>query len=224
VQSLNCPGFGATYEIDGKSRSGCDTWFAVDRSYVRSWTKITESGPLIETLHREFETIGYLPDVVITGGEPLLYHADAPFYETVSWLVKQGIRVTFETNGTVAVDFERYPIYRRCSFALSVKLSNSGEPESRRIVPGALERLALYAEDVFLKFTLDRVLVETTAATEIGSVRQYVPNVPVYCMPVGHSRNAIAENDRFVFDFCKQHNYYYSDRLHIRVFDQTVGV
>jgi len=222
--NLSCPGFGATYEIDGEERSGCDTWFAVDSAYRREWERIEQSAPLIETLHREFETIGYLPDVVITGGEPLLYHADTPFYEVVTWLVEQGIRVTFETNGTVAVDFERYPTYRQCIFALSVKLSNSGEPEHKRIIPAALSRLATHADDAFLKFTLDRTLTETTAAEEIAAIRRHAPDLPVFCMPVGHSRDAIWHNDRAVFDFCKQQNYRYTDRLHIRVFDQTVGV
>ena len=222
--NLHCPGFGATYEIDGETRSGCDTWFAVDTAYRRLWERIGQSGPLLETLQREFETIGYLPDVVITGGEPLLYHADAAFYEVVTWLVEQGIRVTFETNGTVGIDFEAYPIYRQCTFALSVKLANSGEPEHKRIVPAALRALAQYGGDAFLKFTLDRTLTETTAHEEIESIRRLLPDLPVYCMPVGHSREAIADNDRPVFDFCKAHNYRYTDRLHIRVFDQTVGV
>lgn len=222
--NLHCPGFGATYEVNGEVHRGCDTWFAVDRSYAGSWTKITESGPLIGELERAFDAIGYRPDVVITGGEPLLYHADVSFYEVVTWLVEQGIRVTFETNGTVVVDFERYPLYRRCTFALSIKLSNSGEPEYRRIVPAALTQLAAHTEDAFLKFTLDRTLVETTAEEEIAAIRHYTPDLPVFCMPVGHSRDAIWYNDRAVFDFCKIHNYRYTDRLHIRVFDQTIGV
>ena len=46
--------------------------------------------------------------MVITGGEPLMYHADKTFYEVVSWLVKEGIQITFETNGTVEIDFDLY--------------------------------------------------------------------------------------------------------------------
>jgi organic radical activating enzyme len=196
----------------------------VDKSFAKGWEKITDSALLIADLQGEFDAIGYLPDVVITGGEPLLYHADSAFREVVTWLVEQGIRVTFETNGTVLVDFERYPVYTQCTFALSIKLSNSGEPESKRIVPEAFEALERYSRDAFLKFTLDADLVETTAHEEIEAVRKYFPKLQVFCMPVGEKRDTIWRNDRAVFALCKRHNYRYSDRLHIRVFDDTHGV
>ena len=222
--NLGCSGFGAQYKVDGEVRRGCDTYFAVDSAYASSWKKVEQSAPLIEQLGREFDAIGYDPDVVITGGEPLLYHHDPVFYAIVVWLVERGVRVTFETNGTVAVDFDRYPAYRACTFALSVKLSNSGEPESRRIIPQALQAVADHAQEAFLKCTISRDLIETTAAEEINRLRELLPTLDVYCMPVGESRDTIWRNDQAVFDFCKQHNYRYSDRLHIRVFDQTVGV
>ena len=222
--NLSCPGFGAAYEVDGEVRRGCDTYFAVDGAYAKSWIKVEESVPLIETLQKEFATIGYLPDVVITGGEPLLYHADRAFYETVTWLVEEGVRVSFETNGTVEVDFASYPAYRRCTFALSVKLSNSGEPEAKRIVPNALQAITDGGAESFLKFTLSHDLIETTALAEIETIRDLLPETPVYCMPVGESRDTIWRNDRAVFALCMEHNFRYSDRLHIRVFDTTHGV
>jgi len=222
--NLSCPGFGAAYEVDGELRSGCDTYFAVDGAYARRWTKVEQSAPLIEKLQREFQVIGYLPDVVITGGEPLLYHADPAFYEIVSWLVKQGVRVTFETNGTIVVDFESFPAYRECTFALSVKLSNSGEPEHKRITPEALRHIADYAAESFLKFTLSAELIENTAYEEISRITALLPGQEIYCMPVGESRDTIWRNDQAVFAFCMAHNFHYSDRLHIRVFDTTLGV
>ena len=222
--NLSCPGFGAAYEVDGEVRRGCDTYFAVDSAYAKGWVKVEESVPLIERLRQAFDEIGYLPDIVITGGEPLLYHKDNTFYEIVAWLVEQGVRVTFETNGTVEVDFEIYPAYRRCTFALSVKLSNSGEPEAKRIVPRALEAIASEGAESFLKFTLSHDLIATTALTEIEAIRTLLPETPIYCMPVGESRDTIWRNDQAVFAFCMAHNFRYSDRLHIRVFDTTQGV
>jgi len=222
--NLSCPGFGAAYEVDGEVRSGCDTYFAVDGAYAKTWTKVDKSAPLIEKLQGEFQVIGYVPDVVITGGEPLLYHADPAFYETVSWLVEQGVRVTFETNGTVAVDFERWPVYGQCTFALSIKLSNSGESQVRRIHPEALRAIADGARDAYLKFTLSRTLIESSALEEITEIQAMVPKTTIYCMPVGESRDTIWHNDQTVFAFCMRHNFLYSDRLHIRVFDTTLGV
>jgi len=162
--------------------------------------------------------------MVITGGEPLMYHTDSVFYTVIEWLVSQKIQITFETNGTVEIDFEKYPAYKSCIFALSLKLKNSGEPKAKRIIPQALKNVQLHAKEAFLKFTIDAKLVDTTALDEINEIREVLPNLEVYCMPVGESRDTIWKNDRAVFAFCMQHNFRYSDRLHIRVFDTTQGV
>jgi len=222
--NLSCPGFGASYEVDGKVRYGCDTYFAVDSIFARSWVKVDNSQDLIEKLKEEFSAIGYKPHIVITGGEPLMYHSDKVFYEVIEWLVSQNIEITFETNGTIEIDFEKYPAYRSCIFALSLKLANSGEPTEKRIVPKALHSIRDNAKEAFLKFTIDAQLVETSAKDEIEAIREILPELTVYCMPVGESRDTIWKNDKAVFLFCMKHNFRYSDRLHIRVFDTTQGV
>ena len=222
--NLSCPGFGAKYEVDGKTKQGCDTYFAVDGAFAKQWQKVEESASLVHQLQHEFETIGYLPDVVITGGEPLMYHADSVFYGVITWLVEKGVRVTFETNGTIEINFEAYPAYRDCVFALSLKLANSGEPREKRIKPQALKNIQANTKESFLKFTIDRALVDTTAFEEIDEIRAMLPELDIYCMPVGESRDTIWRNDKAVFEFCMKHNFHYSDRLHIRVFDTTQGV
>ena len=222
--NLSCPGFGAKYEVDGKVRLGCDTYFAVDSYFSKTWIKVDDIQKMTASLQSEFEKIGYKPHVVITGGEPLMYHNDKVFYTIISWLVKEGIHITFETNGTVEIDFEKYPAYKECTFALSLKLANSGEPVSKRIVPQALHKIKTYAKEAFLKFTIDKKLAETTAIDEIDKIREILPELDVFCMPVGESRDTIWHNDKAVFTFCMKHNFRYSDRLHIRVFDTTQGV
>jgi organic radical activating enzyme len=153
-----------------------------------------------------------------------MYHNDKVFYEVVEWLVAESVEITFETNGTIVIDFEKYPAYRSCIFALSLKLANSGEPETKRIIPQALKNVQTYAKESFLKFTIDAELVVTSAIDEINHIREILPELEVYCMPVGESRDTIWKNDRAVFEFCMKHNFRYSDRLHIRVFDTTQGV
>ena len=210
--------------MDGEVRLGCDTYFAVDSAFSKQWQKVEHSSNLIERLQNEFKEIGYYPDIVITGGEPLMYHSDRVFYEIIEWLVEKKIRITFETNGTVEIDFDSYPAYKSCVFALSLKLANSGEPKAKRIIPQALKNIQTHTKESFLKFTIDAELVETTAIDEINEVRHILPELDVYCMPVGESRDTIWRNDRAVFEFCMKHNFRYSDRLHIRVFDTTQGV
>ena len=222
--NLSCVGFGAKYEIDGEVHLGCDTYFAVDSHFAKDWVKVDDSKKLISLLQDEFEKIGYKPHMVITGGEPLIYHSDKAFYEIIVWLVEKGVCVSFETNGTIDIDFEKYPAYKACTFALSIKLANSGEPFSKRIVPKALQNIARYSKDAFLKFTIDKNIVDTTAIDEINATREIVPKLDVYCMPVGESRETICHNDKAIFEFCMKYNFQYSDRLHIRVFDTTQGV
>ncbi len=222
--NLQCPGFGAAYEVNGEVRLGCDTYFAVDGHFSSSWQKVVSEDTFITYLKKEFDKIGYVPDMVITGGEPLMYAKDRVFYAMVDAMVQYGVKITFETNGTIEIDFENYPAYRACTFALSLKLSNSKEPIEKRILPQALKMIQDHAKESFLKFTVDTDLVNTTALDEINEIRALLPSLDVYCMPVGESRDTIWKNDKAVFEFCMKHNFKYSDRLHIRVFDTTQGV
>ena len=221
---LSCSGFGASYDVNGVSQMGCDTYFAVDKHFSSSWQKVEDAEVLIAHLDAEFKKIGYLPQMVITGGEPLLYYRDEVFYAVISWLIEQEVRVTFETNGTVEIDFDMYPVYKKSIFALSIKLANSGEPKSKRIKPQAIANIVNHSFDSFFKFTIDKRVTETTAFEEISEITKEFTNPNIYCMPVGESRSNIWHNDRAVFEFCMRYGFNYSDRLHIRVFDTTQGV
>ncbi|CAA6806634.1 MAG: Queuosine Biosynthesis QueE Radical SAM [uncultured Sulfurovum sp.] len=222
--NLSCPGFAASYYVNGEEKMGCDTYFAVDGHFASAWEKVEDASILIENLSKAFEKIGYLPQMVITGGEPLMYYKDEVFYAVITWLVEKDIQVTFETNGTVEIDFDTYPSYKKTIFALSIKLGNSGEVFSKRIKPKAISSIIENALDSFFKFTIDKKLTQTTAFKEINDIVNTFENPTVYCMPVGESRANIWHNDRAVFEFCMKHGFNYSDRLHIRVFDTTQGV
>ncbi|SFV64767.1 Queuosine Biosynthesis QueE Radical SAM [hydrothermal vent metagenome] len=222
--NLSCPGFGAKYEINGIVKNGCDTYFAVDKGFKSEWKKIDDADSFTTHLKDRFDEIGYLPHIVITGGEPLLYHRDDTFYTIIKYLVEYGANITFETNGTVEIDFEAYPAYKETIFALSIKLANSGESRARRLKPKAIENIINNTKDSFFKFTIDRYLVDSTAIDEIRDITSPYNNSTIYCMPVGESRDTIWRNDKSVFEFCMKYGFFYSDRLHIRVFDTTQGV
>jgi len=222
--NLSCVGFGASYEVNAMAKMGCDTYFAVDSHFSSSWEKIDDASKLIGHLEKEFTKIGYNPQMVITGGEPLLYAKDDVFYAVISYFVEKGIRITFETNGTIDIDFESYPAYKKTIFALSIKLANSGEPKAKRIKPKVISNIINFSYDSFFKFTIDKALMESSAYQEILDITQEFEKPCIYCMPVGESRKSIWHNDKAVFSFCMKHNFNYSDRLHIRVFDTTQGV
>ena len=160
------------------------------------------------------------PIVVITGGEPMLHHKEALFYEFVCELLARGHEVHFETNGTILVDFEKFPTYKSCVFAISPKLSNSAEPRERRLSFAALRSLKQNAKDSFYKFVISP---EFDAQPEIAEILAACGG-EVYCMPRGANRRELESGAQFCVDFCLKNGYNYSDRLHIRIWGEKDGV
>ena len=160
------------------------------------------------------------PIVVITGGEPMLHHKEALFYEFVCELLARGHAVHFETNGTILVDFENFPAYKSCVFAISPKLSNSAEPRERRLSFAALRSLRQNAKDSFYKFVISP---EFDAQPEIREILAACES-EVYCMPCGADRRELESGAQFCVDFCLKNGYNYSDRLHIRIWGEKDGV
>lgn len=160
------------------------------------------------------------PIIVITGGEPLLHHKEALFYEFVCELLARGHAVHFETNGTILVDFEKFPAYKNCVFAISPKLSNSAEPRERRLSFAALRSLRQNAKDSFYKFVISP---EFDAQPEIAEILAACGG-EVYCMPCGADRRELESGAQFCVDFCLKNGYNYSDRLHIRIWGEKDGV
>ena len=160
------------------------------------------------------------PIVVITGGEPMLHHKEALFYEFVCELLARGHAVHFETNGTILVDFEKFPAYRSCVFAVSPKLSNSAEPRERRLSFAVLRSLRQNAKDSFYKFVISP---EFDAQPEISEILAACES-EVYCMSRGADRRELESGAQFCVDFCLKNGYNYSDRLHIRIWGEKDGV
>ncbi|WP_456480170.1 7-carboxy-7-deazaguanine synthase QueE [Nautilia sp.] len=198
--NLKCPGFG---------ERGCDSYYAVDKGYKSEWKKMNVEKIMSEV----FKYVKKNTHLVITGGEPTLFHKELyPLVERFEGTV------TIETNTTVDIDFEKYPAYRKAVFAMSVKLSNSGEDYKKRVKKKVIRNYALNARKSFFKFVIDRDLKK-----EIEDVTKGI-DLPVYCMPLGADRGELEKNAPFVFEFCLKNGYCYSDRIHIRLFGKKKGV
>jgi len=195
--NLTCPGF---------STHGCDSFYAVDKKYKASWQMMSISELIVEIEK-------YYPcDIVLTGGEPTLYYKN--FYP----IIEKFKNITIETNATIEIDFEKYPAFKDVTFAMSVKLSNSGEEYSKRINKKAIQYIANNAKNSFFKFVID-----SDVNNEIEDIINGI-NLDVYCMPLGETKEELEKNAPFVFNFCLKHNYFYSDRIHIRLFSKKRGV
>jgi len=195
--NLNCPGF---------SKHGCDSFYAVDKKYKSSWQMMS-----INDLILEIEK--YYPcDIVLTGGEPTLY------YKKLYPLVEKFKNITIETNATIDIDFKNYPAFRDVTFAMSVKLSNSGEEYEKRVNKKAIKNISLNAKNSFFKFVINSNLKD-----EIEDITKGI-DLDIYCMPLGETKEALEKNAMFVFNFCLENGYFYSDRIHIRLFNKKRGV
>jgi len=195
--NLSCPGF---------SKHGCDSFYAVNKKYKSSW-KIMSINDLILEIEK------YYPcDIVLTGGEPTLY------YKKLYPIIEKFQNITIETNATINIDFKNYPAFKNVAFAMSVKLSNSGEEYKKRVNKEAINNISLNAKKSFFKFVLNSDLKD-----EIEDITKEI-NLPIYCMPLGETKEELEKNASFVFNFCLENGYFYSDRIHIRLFNKKRGV
>lgn len=222
--NMKCEGFGCQETAaDGAKVLGCDTVYAVNKEhFLQNWIPINSSNELLNIL--KLYELPKKVDIVLTGGEPLIYANEAIFVEFLEALYSGGHKITFETNGSLRVDFERYPIYKKCIFALSVKLENSNEPFSKRVRGDVINSIATNAKEAFFKFSIDAESINLGLEEEISEIILHSPNTQVYCMPLGGNKREVEANTEPLIEFCKSKGYNFSDRLHIRIWDQNKGV
>lgn len=224
--NLGCVGFGVEVHspVDGSLLIGCDSIKAVhDNHFKHTWQSLS-SDDLIAIVQEVESSLNYHPDIVITGGEPLIHHTNIALIELLEFAKSNFNRVTIETNATIKIDFEKYPIYKYPNFSMSVKLENSGEKYESRINPDAIEAILLNTHNSYFKFAVDREYVHLKQNIEIRSLTMKYPNTPIYIMPVGESVEELKKSDISVIEFCKQFGYNYTDRTHIRVYNKRDGV
>lgn len=217
--SLSCPGFGYEVQKDGKNYIGCDSIHAVNTDFKESWSFYSHSEEILQeisALKERFE------DVVITGGEPMLHHKNPVFIHLLERLMKRNL-VCMETNGTVSVDFEKYPIYKELYLTISPKMSVSGEAESKRIRIDVLKNYISNVRHSVLKVVMGKKDVENPLEIQklIGRLKA---KIPVYIMPLGATKEELNRISHLVWNFAFMHGYRFSDRLHVRIFSDKSGV
>jgi len=221
---MKCEGFGCKETAeDGTQVLGCDTVYAVNKEHFsHNWVPINKTEELLSVL--DLYELPKAVDIVLTGGEPLIYANDAVFINFLEVLIENGHSITFETNGSLNVDFVKHSVYKKCFFALSVKLSNSNEPLSKRLRGDVIYNIASNAKDAFFKFSIDSESITLGLEEELNEILLHSPKTKVYCMPVGGSREEVEKNTEPLIEFCKAKGYNFSDRLHIRIWDVNKGV
>lgn len=157
--------------------------------------------------------------LVITGGEPLMperQEALVPFLA----LLGQDIFIEVETNGTItpAPNFDHHISHYNCS----PKLSNSGMPRDMRLVPSVVSWHCNSPKSIF-KFVISSSK-DVDELLHDFIIPLHIPSHKVWLMPAASSRDQLAEIGPTVAALALQHDWNYSNRLHIQLYDQVTGV
>ena len=220
--NLSCQGFAVEYETpSGAKKQSCDSYYAVDTEFKQLWDKY-ESHEQIVNIVKKLEPKNYKPDIVITGGEPLLYWKNEEFQKLLKYYISNYYNVTIETNATINIDITK-KYQEKILFSMSVKLSNSSEPLKKRVNTTSLTNIINNIDEKYLKFVITKEEIKD-AQEEIENILKSIPKVDVYLMPMGDTVEALNQNSESVIDLAIQNGYLYSDRLHIRIWDDKRGV
>ncbi len=218
--NMKCVGFNVEYETpSGIKKCSCDSYYAVDTAFKEQWHKMS-----CDDIIKKVEELkpNYNVDIVITGGEPLLYWQNEEFQSLLKYYVENNYKVTIETNASLNINFTQ-EYQEKILFSMSVKLSNSLEPLKKRVNIDTLTSIINKSKDSYLKFVIDKDF-KNQAIKEIKDILSKIPKIEVYLMPMGDTAQEINANCETVIDMSIENGFKYCDRLHIRVWDNKRGV
>jgi len=254
--NLNCPGFGQprgnmipieemphnTFDVSQVEsiedlpvfNFGCDSSAAWSKRYRHLSEDFTvdELNNRIQSYFTDAD-MWNTPDLVITGGEPLLKKYQKFWVEFFAGTNFQ-MDLTFETNGTQTLLPEFVQALRdyttngrgKVTFSVSPKLSISGEPFQKAIVAEAVDQYVVELYDwspedfdVYLKFVIrdeqDIEEVEKVEATYTNFIGD------IYLMPEGATIEGLKLTERGVAELAMRHGYFFSPRLHCHLFGNS---
>jgi len=227
--NFNCPGFKVEYKDPktGETRYGCDSYYSVNPGFKSEWNQYINYKELVDDILKVIPDYGVYnllkPDIVFTGGEPLVYWEDPVYQRVLAYFVTRGHHVTIETNASMDIEFTR-EYQKQIQFSQSVKLSCSGEPQHKRINIDTLTKIAENTPNSYLKF----VTSEETWEEDHKEIKFILDEIPVYVdvwlMPLGDTKEVMEQNQQFVAEKSIEYGYSYSHRVHISVWDNKQGV
>lgn len=177
-----------------------ETWDTSRYDLTAVTKRLTESQALHELLAVPTQL------VVITGGEPLLQQ------DRLVWLVDMlranERRVEVETNGTVVPSRSLLTAVKHWN--VSPKLSHSGVPHDRRIVPEALQIFARHQRAIF-KFVVER----ESDMDEVAKLEAEFGLAPIWVMPQATTPHAVMSTMREIANQALVRGWNLSSRMHI---------
>jgi organic radical activating enzyme len=157
--NFSCTGFDVPYETAKGIKYGCDTYYAVDTTFKNSWKKYQNYSDIVNEVETIISNYNYKIDIVITGGEPLLYWDNDEFQKLLEYYVENGHKVTIETNASLNINFQK-DYQKELLFSMSVKLSNSQESLKKRVNKPTLTKILENTKESYLKFVVGKDFIK----------------------------------------------------------------
>jgi len=169
---------------------------------------------------------GHGASLILTGGDPMIQQEAITAY--FDYLQAQGgpnyptaWNIEVETQATLppTAAFAKYVK----QWNLSPKLSNSGEPESKRLKYAVL---ASYLGNHYIPYQLKFVVANESDAKEAMEIvkRLSISSRNVFFMPMASNRKQMAERAPLVAKIAMDSGVNYSPRLQVDIWDQVTGV
>ena len=228
-----CCGCG-TLVAEGKATWTCDSQSVMKEYKTKSADDVLED---IRALGEEVYTGLLLGKIhlIITGGEPALYKEGIA--RLIALIDKDSVRLQIsqsrdpraftppvyevETNGTVFSGSSQF--YEHFSFVnCSPKLSNSGMPKDKRIVPFALIEISKHPQH-FFKFVVSseddwKEIKEDFIDTRFADPQR------IFLMPAGATREEMCNNSAVVWNIAMRERVLATTRLHVVAFSDKKGI
>lgn len=213
--------------------SGCDSYSSWDPRFKKLSAFMT-IGQIVDKF------VELLPDgqfsmdkhLIITGGEPLLgWQKFYPKIINETYARKMNLsNLTFETNGTQPLSDELFEFLSENSlkfettFSISAKLPCSGEPWDDAIKPEIVSKyLKVKNNRSYFKFVVSTKNDIDDAKKAVDTYKKAGIDIPVYLMPVGGVNKIYQLNERQVADYCRDHGFRFSPRIHVNLYKNAWG-
>ena len=212
--NLTCQGFKTK-----DSPFGCDSyssWSIKNKLEFDKIFKILDDGGYIEKLFN-----GAV--LKITGGEPLIQQKKLLEFMD-AFVRKYQFRpiIDFETNGTIMPDPGWVDLFG-ATFTVSPKLASNGDAEDKRYKPEVLKQLTEMSS--CFKFVVrDEKDVEEIMVKYVNSEAIKMPKSMIWLMPCCGSREEQNDVAIDVAELCKKHNFKFSPRLQLMIWNKTLKV
>ena len=222
-------------------KTGCDSYASWHKDFKQfsPFMTVTEIAEKIKELLNG-RLFGRNLHLILTGGEPLLgwqQNYISLIFALYEWdLVDRydGLHITFETNGTKELTkelcaFLSDPTFvSETTFAISSKLSSSGEKFEDRFKPEAIKSYLLcrHSNKSFFKWVISNPADFYEAAEFSNKYEVAGINLPIYLMPAGAQIEMYDHNSQWLANMIVSRNiknFRFSPRLQVSLFKNAWG-